>query len=196
MPLPRIKLSVLFLSTVLLLMICQPVAAQLRTDDVCERVTTEAEDQFFNAAFDEAIETLDLCLKAEEEGTVSLLEAEKAEIYVLLSRVYFADQQQAEAADALTRLYQLKPAYEMAASLPPPFLEFAADIQEINSDEEILDQHLLPAPPIAEERKLNNRRWLLIGGSGLFAVTAVAIMSSGRSSTENVFPPAPGPPGQ
>lgn len=196
MPLPRIRLNFLLLSTALLFFLSQPAAAQLRAAYACEQVTAKAEDQFFNAAFDDAIETLNQCLKAEAAEGETLLDAEKAEIYVLLARVYFADQQQAEAADALNRLYQLKPAYEMAPSLPPPFLEFAADIQEINSDEEVLDQQLLPAPPIAEERKLNNRRWLLIGGSGLFAVTAVAIMSSGRSSTENVFPPAPGPPGQ
>lgn len=196
MPLPRIRPGILFLITVMLLLTSRPAAAQLLSTFVCEQVTAKAEDQFFNAAFTDAIETLNRCLDAADEEAVTLLDAEKAEIYVLLSRVYFADQQQAEAADALTRLYQLKPNYEMIPSLPPPFLEFAADIQEINSDAEVLDQQLVPAPPIAEERKLNNRRWLLIGGSGLFAVTAVAIMSSGRSSTENVFPPAPGPPGQ
>ncbi|MEM8484463.1 MAG: hypothetical protein AAF564_02885 [Bacteroidota bacterium] len=195
MPLPRIQLKIRFLLPICILMLSQPVAAQ-QTTEVCEQVTAAAEHLFFNAVFDEAIETLNACLKAEEEDPGLLLDAEKAEIYLLLSRVYFADQQRAEAADALTKLYQLKPAYEMAEALPPPFLAFAADIQEINSDEEVLDLQLVPAPPIAEERKLNNRRWLLIGGSGLFAVTAVAIMSSGRSSTSNVFPPAPGPPGQ
>lgn len=195
MLLPRINLKVCFLYPICLLFFSQPAIAQ-RADVVCKQVTATAENLFFNASFDKAIETLNTCLRAAEGDKKALLDAEKAEIYLLLSRVYFADQQQAESADALTQLFQLKPAFEMAASLPPPFLEFAADIQEINSDDEVLDQQLLPAPQITEERKLNNRRWLLIGGGGLFAVTAVAIMSSGRPSTDNVFPPAPGPPGQ
>ncbi len=177
---------------------CMPSTANAQNlfGAVCEQVTSKAENQFFNAAFEDAIETLQACLEAAENGDAELVGAERAEIYLLLARVYFANQQEAEAADALTALYQLKPDFEVAPPLPPPFIAFATDIQEINSEEEVLDLQLIPPPPIAEERKINNRRWLLIGGSGLFAVTAVAIMSSGRSSTDNVFPPAPGPPGQ
>ncbi|MFK7848663.1 MAG: hypothetical protein AB8G77_25475 [Rhodothermales bacterium] len=181
-----------YLSFLLLFLPYQSSFAQVNeTEDFdhCNEIVSNAEDQFFNAEFKQAIDALKSCTAAP-----ALLDAEKAEIYLLLARVYFADQQKAPAAEALGHLFSLKPDFEPQSFLPPPFIEYAAQIREIQTDEEVLDKHLVPPPTISEEKQTNGKRWLLIGGSGLFAVTAVAIMSSGRSSTANAFPPAPGPP--
>lgn len=190
----KLIVSILFF---LLLLIAFPLqssfAQEVDTEAFgqCNEIVSDAEILFFNAEFKEAIEALKSCTPAPD-----LLDAEKAEIYLLLARIYFADQQKALAAEALGRLFSIKPDYEPKSFLPPPFIEYADQIREIQRDEEVLDKHLVPPPTISEEKQTNGKRWLLIGGSGLFAVTAVAIMSSGRSSTSNTFPPAPGPPGQ
>ncbi len=167
-----------------------PQISMAQTDE-CENILPHAENLFFNAAFDEAVEILTNCLPAK-----TLVDAERTGIYLLLARIYFADQKRAPAAEALDKLFTLNPEFEPPSLLPPPFIEFAKHIREIHSAEEVVDKQLVLLPNIPEEKKTNNRRWLLIGGSGVFAVTAVAIMSGGRSRSPEVFPPAPGPPGQ
>ena len=173
----------------------QPMFAQdnedvFDKDGNCISAVSEAEKLFFNAAFEPAIEILNDCLPADSINNI-----ERAEIYLLLSRIYFANQQEAQAAEALSRYFDIRPFDELDAFLPPPFVEFAEHIREIMTNEEPFDKQLVPLPQISEETKQNYKRWALIGGSGIFAIATVAIMSSGRSSNANKFPPVPAPPG-
>ena len=163
--------------------------AQAEQPGVCQDVLLYAEDLFFNAIFELAIGALNDCLPSD-----ALSDEERSEIFLLLARIYFADQKKPPAADALGNLFDLQPDFESASYLPPPFIEFAEQIREIHSAEEVVDRHLVLLPAISEEKKTNNKRWLLISGGGLFAVTAVAIMSSGRSNIPDTFPPPPGTP--
>lgn len=178
----------------LLLLGLQPLlprtaGAQIEEDARCESAITYAENLFFSAAFEEAAEIINLCL-----SSTALVDIEKAELYLLLSKIYFAEQKAPLAAEALDHMFSLRPGYELSSSLPPPFIEFAENIREIHRAEEVLDKAVLPKIPLTAEQKTNQRRWLLIGGGGLFAITAVAIMTSGRQQTPDFFPPAPGPP--
>ena len=164
--------------------------AQTPLQDSCDEVLLYAENLFFNADFEEAGYALQKCLTSDQ-----LLDFEKAEIHLLLARIYFAEQKETLAAEALGHLFSFSADYKLGSFLPPPFLEFAENIREISNDEEELNKQIMPLPNITEEKKLNNKRWLLIGGSGLFAVTAIAIMSSGSPNVPTPFPPAPSPPG-
>ncbi len=164
-------------------------AAQIEEDPGCESAYSHAANLFFNASFRQAAEILNLCLSSD-----MLLDVQRAELYLLLAKIYFAEQNQPLAAEALDHLFSLRPDYEMDKFLPPPFVEFAENIREIQSAEEVLDREMVPKIPLTAEQKLNNRRMLLIGGGGLFAITAVAIMTSGRPDRPDFFPPAPGPP--
>lgn len=168
-----------------------PVSSFAQSDqsDACDEVAPFAENLFFNAEFQEAIDALQACLPAE-----SLIDAQKAELYLLLARIYFAEQKDAPAAEALGHVFSLKPNYEPESYLPPPFIKFAESIREISHDEEQLDKVLVSLPPISEKKK-DNKRWLLIGGGGLFAITAIAIMNNGGSDAPGGFPAPPGTPG-
>ena len=163
--------------------------AQAEKSDVCKDVLPYAEDFFFNARFELAIDALNDCLPSD-----ALMDEERADIFLLLARIYFADQKKPLTAETLGNLLDLKPEFEPESYLPPPFIEFAEQIREIHSADEVVDKQLVLLPAISKEKKTTNKRWLLISGSGLFAVTAVAIMSSGRSNTPNTFPPPPGTP--
>ena len=182
----------LFIWMLLCLHVLLPQRTQAQTEEAsCESIISYAENLFFNAAFKEATEMLNLCLSSED-----LKKAEKAELYLLLAKIHFSEQDEPQAAEALDHLFSLRPQYELTSSLPPPFIAFAENIREIQSAEEILDREMLPNhTPSDEVKKAHTRRWLLIGGSGLAAVTAVAIMSGGRNNTPDAFPEAPGPPG-
>ena len=186
----RFNLFNLFLGLLTVLLFLPRLSfAQAEQADACEDVLPYAENLFFNAGFEVATEALINCLAAE-----SLIDSEKAEIYLLLARIYFADQRKTPAAEALENLFDLQPDFKPESFLPPPFIQFAEHIQEIHSADEVLDKQLMLLPAISEEKKINHKRWLLISGGGLFAITAVAIMSSGRANTPDIFPPVPGPP--
>ncbi len=168
-----------------------PAYAQ-KSEDMCDTVLDTAENLFFNAAFDEAIIALESCLSGN-----GLKRAERAKQYLLLARIHFAKQDNATAAEALESLFSLSPDYELDTFLPPPFVAFAAHVQEINKDNEELDQKLIPKSALTEERRSHNRKWLMIGTGGVFAITAVTILSGGNSySGVETFPEAPAPPGQ
>lgn len=163
--------------------------AQVDEDEPCLSAVADAEKLFFNAEFEPAIKVLKDCLDADEADKI-----QRAQMYFLLSRIYFADQDEAHAAEALIHYFDLRPDSELDSFLPPPFLEFAEHIREITTGDESFDSQLVPLPEISEDTRRNYKRWALIGGSGIFAIATVAIMSSGRSSTADRFPPVPGPP--
>ncbi len=173
-------------------MLCLPQASLAQeTPHPCQSVLEDAEKLFFNAAFDDAINFLETCLPND-----ALIQAEKAKIYLLLARIYYAKREEASAAEALENLFLIDPDYEPESHLPPPFVTFTGLIKEISKDNEELDQKLIPKSALTEERRSHNKRLLLIGGGGVLAITAVAIMSGGGSEKPAGFPEAPAPPGQ
>ena len=158
----------------------------------CLEILDTAEHLFFNAAFDEAVIGLESCLSGNR-----MKRGEKANVYLLLARIHFAKQDKATAAEALESLFSVSPKFELDTYLPPPFVAFAAHIQEISKDNEELDQKLIPKSALTEERRAHNRKWLMIGTGGVFAITAVTILSGGNSYSDvETFPEAPAPPGQ
>ena len=163
-------------------------SAQAQNDSTCDQVLIIAEELFFYAQFDEASQILEGCLAADMISPSLRFDA-----YQLIARIYYADQRETEAADAVNEMLNFRPGYIPAPPLPPPFIAFVEYQSELRQRKEVLDIHLSQTHPRPLFR-MSRRGWFFIGGGVLATGTAIALISGGESEPASNFPRPPGPP--
>ena len=104
------------------------------TEETCESVLVEAEEQFINGFFDEAIALLEPCT-----ATDSASQEQLAKTFKLLADVYLAKKYVSEARDAIANLLDLSPNFTPDSNLDSPtFMELLAEIRA---------ERTVPQPP-------------------------------------------------
>ena len=154
----------------------------------CDRVISYAESEFFNARFSNAADSLEACIEDNLISGDTLFDA-----HLLRARIYYAQRNEAQAAEAVEAMLLMNPDYRAEPPLPPPFIAFVDYQTEFINDRDVLDVHLsrLPSRPLF---KVSRKGWLLIGGGVLATGAALAIFNGGDSPQGGEFPAPPAPP--
>jgi tetratricopeptide (TPR) repeat protein len=122
----------------------------------CEKELEEAENKYYRGRFLEAAAVMEQCLKKSD-----LHKDEKKQAYELLAQIHFANNDTAQAKNAIRRLLEVAPNYD------PSAIEGASSLFINLVNETKLAMKL---------SKTGGRKWLWLGGAGLVVGITVAIV--------------------
>lgn len=152
--------------------------ALAQTPDVCTEAYAGAEEAYYAANFELAIDTLQTCL-----NRPGVSDSMRVRSYRLLSFVHLGRNDQAAARLAVESLLDLQPTYSPDPGRDRP--DFVALVKEVKASRQ---------PPTAQAEAENGRRWLRWVAAGVGAValgTLAAVLFGGGDGDD---PPEPLPP--
>jgi tetratricopeptide (TPR) repeat protein len=169
-----------------LLIICMPLSPDLaQAQEDCRAKLQQAEQEFTNTRFDEAIALLTACL--EKDG---FTQPDKQRAYRLLGLAYLAKDYIEQAKSAINRLLDLVPMYQPDPDQDPPI--FIQMFEKVKSERQ-QRQTGSPSekkPPEVKKKKGGGGKWLLIGGL-VVAAGGGAALALGGSGGGGTTPPPP-----
>lgn len=154
-------------------------AAYAQTPDSCSTAYAEAEQAYYAANFEEAVEALQSCLNRS-----GVRDSVRARAYRLLAFVHLGRNEENAARLAVESLIDLRPTY-----LPDPARDrpdFVALVREVKASRE---------PSVTETSQESGRRWLrwVAGGLGAAALGTTAALVLGGDGDGNDPQPLPPP---
>jgi tetratricopeptide (TPR) repeat protein len=168
-------------------------APAVHAQEKCKYELAEAEKQYQDGFFDEAITLLLACVN---KSGLAVDESERA--YKLLAKAYHANQLLNEAKEALKKLLTLAPNWKPNPETDtPPFQRLAEEVikefeQQKLAEEKKPEQKISPAEIIepVQPVKKKSKKWLWIGGGVLVAggVTAAILSGGDDKKTDSGFP--------
>ncbi|MDZ7360217.1 MAG: hypothetical protein ONB46_05755 [candidate division KSB1 bacterium] len=165
-----------------LLIICMPLSVKVaQAQQDCPAKLQQAEQEFTNMRFDEAIALLTACL--EKDG---LTQPDKQRAYRLLGLAYLAKDYIEQAKNAINKLLDLAPMYQPDPDQDPPI--FIQMFEKVKSEREQRQAGQQP-PKEIKPKKGGGAKWLLIGGLVVAAGGGAALALGGGGGGATTPPP-------
>jgi hypothetical protein len=151
--------------------------------EACSTAYAEAEQAYYAARFEQAVETLQPCL-----NRATVRDSARVRAYRLLSFVHLGRNERNAARLAVESLIDLRPTYEPNPARDRP--DFVALVREVKASRE---------RPVAEASQDDGRRWLrwVMGGLGAAALgttAALVLGGDGGGDDPQPLPPPDVPP--
>lgn len=158
--------SILILSMVWYLVIA-PVYHILHAQDTCVQKLDQAQTEYYQGQFDQAIRLVKECIEAGGLETTELARA-----YKILAQVYLARSQDDAARLVTTKLLELQPEFKASVEQdPPPFVRLVDEIRA----EKLAETQV----PVEEDNK-----WLWIGAGSVAVISLVTIIVMSKDKTD------------
>lgn len=170
-----------------------PVGAQ--HSDVCERALGAADDQYVDAAYDEALQMVSACLNQSERA-----DSQSVAAYRLLALIHLKRDELDAARGAVVNLLGVDPSYTAdPIAHPPAYVSLVAIVRrDLQPTISAVDTTSAPEPTRPPFFRRTST-WVTIGGivvgSGVATVFAVGGGSEGRGGPASTSGPLPVPPG-
>ncbi|GEM_PF-1326935 len=178
----RIRAGSTFIA-LLLFMLLSPDLAQAQQD--CAAKLQQAEQEFTNTRFDEAIALLTACL--EKDG---FSQSDKQRAYRLLGLAYLAKDYVEQAKSAINRLLDLVPMYQPDPDQDPPaFIQIFERVKIERQQRQTGAPTEQKPPKEVKSKKGGGAKWLLIGGLVVAAGGGAALAFGGGGGGGGTTPP-------
>jgi hypothetical protein len=172
-----------FIGLLIIGMPLTPDFAQAQED--CRAKLQQAEQEFTNMRFDEAIALLAGCLK--QDG---FAQPDKQRAYRLLALVYLAKQDMAQAGSAINKLLDFAPMYQPDPDQDPPvFIQIFERVKSERQQREAGAPGEQKPPKEVKSKKGGGAKWLLIGGLVVAAGGGAALALGGGGGGGTTPPP-------
>lgn len=146
--------------------------AEVQSQESCKKELIDAENNYRDGRFDEAIKILVGCLTKRDAK-----EHEKALAYKLLGKVYLSKNYLSQAREAINKMLDVNPDIVLDRQQEPPPL--IALFEEVKKERE-KEKPPVGFKTIEEKRQGSSKKWLWIGvGGGVVAVGVIAFLASG-----------------
>lgn len=162
--------------------------AQAQTSSVCDRALAAADDQYRDAAYDEALRLVSACLNQSDRSQEQSVEA-----YRLLALIHLKRDELDRAREAVVNLLGLNPSYTPDPVVSPP--SYVSLVTVVKDD--LKSRVAADSAAATPRRKPFFRRtgtWITIGGLLVGGGVAAAVASGGGSSSDSPPQSLPLPP--
>jgi tetratricopeptide (TPR) repeat protein len=183
---------VIIIWTIIIALLFQPVTGVVaQVKGVCEERLKEAEKNFYDGLFDDAITLLNQCLKEP-----NIAQQERAKTHELLAKVYLGKDYLDQAENALKKLLELVPTYAPNPERDTP--TFITLVEKVKSEQpKVAEQSKKPEPAEKKEDKgaWYTNTWVLVGAGVAVAGGAALLLLGGKKDTNGgQVNPLPAPP--
>ena len=148
----------------------------------CTKILNKAEEFYYNAKFDNAIELIRQCIK-----DPNLTKENRLRAYRILTRIFLAKNEKDKAEKVARKILKIDPAYKPTIEKEKPdYIKLISDLKAEQTPKKTVTQK--PA-----EVKTNSKKWYWIGAGAVVVLgtTAIILSSGGNNNNQNNTLPEP-----
>jgi len=150
----------------------------------CTKILNRAEEFYYNAKFDNAIDLIRQCIK-----DPNLTKENRLRAYRLLTRIFLAKNEKDKAEKVARKMLKIDPGYKPTIEKEKP--DYIKLINDLKAQQAPIKT---PAKKSSEEKK-NSKKWYWIGAGAVVVLgTTAIIISSGGNNDNNQNNTLPDPP--